>query len=146
MSEVSEKFAKLKSSTGRLRNTTAAQRIARIQALWEATVDRKEDLFKAAHIERGTHDLDMAAELVMLKSEVDFISKNLAKWMKPEKVKNSLATMGKRCEIRRQSRGVVLNMAAYNAPTAESFVPMLAAVKSSTRPFRLMRQMWFKAA
>ncbi|NNC39021.1 MAG: aldehyde dehydrogenase family protein [Hyphomonadaceae bacterium] len=128
MSEISEKFAKLKSSTSRLRNTTAAERTARIQALWEATVDRKDDLIKAAHHERGTHDLDMAAELVMLKSEVDFFKKNLAKWMKPEKIKNSLATMGKKCEIRRQSKGVVLNMAAYNAPTAESFVPMLAAV------------------
>lgn len=128
MSEISDKFTKLRSSSSRLRNTSAAKRVARINALWEATVDRKDDLFKAANNERGTHDLDMAAELVMLKMEVDFFSKNLANWMKPEKVKNSLATMGKRCEIRRQSKGVVLNMAAYNAPTAESFVPMLAAV------------------
>jgi len=127
-SEISEKFATLKSGTSRLRNSTAAERIAKMKALWDATVDRKDDLIKAAHKERGTHDLDMAAELVMLKSEVDFICKNLAKWMKPEKVKNSMATMGKRCEIRRQSKGVVLNMAAYNAPTAESFVPMLASI------------------
>ena len=128
MSDVKTRFDALRAATPRLRNTTAEQRIARMKALWEATAERKEDLFKAAHNERGTHDLDMAAELVMLKSEVDFISKNLAKWMKPEKVKNSLATMGKRCEIRRQSKGVVLNMAAYNAPTAESFIPLLAAV------------------
>ncbi len=128
MSEISEKFAVLKSGTPRLRNTSAAERCARMKSLWDATVERKDDLFKAAHKERGTHDLDMAAELVMLKSEVDYMCKNLAKWMKPEKVKNSLATMGKRCEIRRQSKGVVLNMAAYNAPTAESFVPMLASI------------------
>ncbi len=127
-SEISEKFATLKAGTSRLRNSTAAERIAKMKALWEATVDRKDDLIKAAHTERGTHDLDMAAELVMLKSEVDFMCKNLPKWMKPEKVKNSLATMGKRCEIRRQSKGAVLNMAAYNAPTAESFVPMLASI------------------
>ena len=128
MSEIPEKFATLKSGTPRLRNSSAAERCAKMKALWEATVDCKDDLFKAANAERGTHDLDMAAELVMLKSEVDFMCKNLAKWMKPEKVKNSLATMGKRCEIRRQSKGVVLNMAAYNAPTAESFVPMLASI------------------
>ena len=128
MSDIQTRFQALKSAAPRLRNTTAAQRAAKMTALWEATIDRKDDLFKAAHKERGTHDLDMAAELVMLKTEIDFITKNLAKWMKPEKIKNSLATMGKRCEIRRQSKGVVLNMAAYNAPTAESFVPMLAAV------------------
>ena len=127
-SDIQTRFKALKAATPRLRNTTAAQRVAKMKALWEATVDRKDDLFKAANKERGTHDLDMAAELVMLKSEIDFISKNLAKWMKPEKVKNSLATMGKRCEIRRQSKGVALNMAAYNAPTAESFIPMLASI------------------
>jgi len=101
-SEIAEKFAILKSGTSRLRNSTAAERIAKMKALWEATVDRKDDLIKAAHKERGTHDLDMAAELVMLKSEVDFMCKHLPKWMKPEKVKNSMATMGKRCEIQRR--------------------------------------------
>ena len=48
--------------------------------------------------------------------------------MKPEKVKNSLNTMGKRCEVRRQSKGVVLNLSAYNAPTAECIVPMIPAI------------------
>ncbi len=128
MSDISKQFAKLKSSTARLRNTTAAERASRMNSLWAATLERKEDIFKATHNERGTHDLDVAAELMMLKSEVDFITKHLEKWMKPEKIKNSMATIGKRCEIRRQSKGVVLNMAAYNAPTAESFVPMLAAI------------------
>jgi len=127
-SKIQSGFNALKAATSRLRNSTAAERVAKMNALWEATIDRKDDLIKAAHKERGTHDLDMAAELVMLKSEIDFMSKNLAKWMKPEKVKNSMATMGKRCEIRRQSKGVVLNMAAYNAPTAESFIPMLASI------------------
>lgn len=127
MTDISTRFDALRASTTRLRNTTSAERTARLKALWSATVARKEDLFKATHQERGTHDLDVAAELMMIKTEIDFVTKNLSKWMKPEKVKNSLATMGKRCEIRRQSKGVVLNMAAYNAPTAESFVPLIAA-------------------
>jgi aldehyde dehydrogenase (NAD+) len=127
-SEITTKFSAMRAETGRLRNTTAAERIARMRALWGATLARKEDLFAAGHEERGTHDLDIAAELMMLKTEIDFIAKNLEKWMRPERIKNSLATMGKRCEIRRQSKGVVLNMAAYNAPTAESFFPLFAAV------------------
>lgn len=127
MSEISQKFDALKAATPRLRNSSAAERAEKLKRLWTATAARKEDLFKATHIERGTHDLDVAAELMMIKTEIDFVTKNLAKWMKPEKVKNSMATMGKRCEIRRQSKGVVLNMAAYNAPTAESFVPLIAA-------------------
>ena len=128
MSDISKGFAALQAATPRLRNTTAAERVAKMQALWDGMVARKDDIFAAGNAERGTHNLDVAAELVMIKGELDFISKNLGKWMKAERVKNSLATMGKKCEIRRQSKGVVLNMAAYNAPTAETFVPMFAAM------------------
>lgn len=128
MSDISAIFEALKASKLRLRNSSAAARAAKLKALWLATSKRKEELFEATREERGTHDLDVAAELMMVKSEIDFVAKNVAKWIKPEKVKNSLATMGKRCEIRRQSKGVVLNMAAYNAPTAEALVPAIAAI------------------
>lgn len=128
MTAISDTFDRLAASKLRLRNTTGAERAAKLQALWAATKARTEDLFKATHEERGTHDLDVAAELMMVKSEIDFVAKHVSKWMKPEKIKNSLATMGKRCEIRRQSKGVVLNIAAYNAPTAESIVPAIAAI------------------
>ncbi len=128
MSDIATGFKTLQSSTLRLRNSTASERAQKIKAIWTHTLARKEDLFKAGHKERRSHELDIAAELVMLKAEVDFTVKNLAGWMKPERIKNSLSTMGKTCEIRRQSKGVVLNMAAYNAPTAEAFMPMIAAV------------------
>lgn len=128
MSEIATKFRALKDAKLRLRNSTAAERAAKLRLLWEATVARKQDLFAAGAGERGCHQLDIAAELVMLKGEIDFAMKNVANWMKPEKIKNSLSTIGKRCEIRCQSKGVVLNMAAYNAPTAECFVPLVAVI------------------
>lgn len=128
MSKISKQFDKLKAATPRLRNSTAQERAAKLQAVWDATVARKDDIFAAGHKERGTHDLDIAAELVMVKGEIDYAIKNVEKWMKPERVKNSLNTMGKRCEIWRQSKGVVLNMAAYNAPTAEAIVPIIPAI------------------
>jgi aldehyde dehydrogenase (NAD+) len=130
MSDIKTQFEKLQSSKLKLRNSSAAERAAKLNAIWEATKARKEDLFIATHKERGTHDLDVAAELMMVKSEIDFVAKNTANWMRPEKVRNSMATMGKRCEIRRQSKGVVLNIAAYNAPTAESIVPAVAAISA----------------
>jgi len=108
-SEIKAKFQVLKDAKLKLRNSTATERSARIKALWEATSERQEDLFKAGKEERGLHNLDVAAELMMLKAEAEFTIKNIASWMKPEKVKNSMSTMGKRCEIRRQSKGVVLN-------------------------------------
>ncbi|MEO9633595.1 MAG: aldehyde dehydrogenase family protein [Parasphingorhabdus sp.] len=128
MSEIADKFAKLQSSRQRLRNSSAKERADKLNAIWAGVVERKDDIFVAGNKERGTHDLDIAAELVMIKGEIDFAVKNIAKWMKPEKIKNSLNTMGKRCEIRRQSKGVVLNLSAYNAPTAECLVPAIPAI------------------
>jgi len=128
MSDIATKFHALKASKRRLRNSSAAERAAKLKAIWAATAKRKQALYEASHKERGTHDLDVAAELMMVKGEIDFVAKKVGKWMKPEKVKNSLATMGKRCEILRQSKGVVLNLAAYNAPTAEAIVPAVAAI------------------
>ena len=128
MSEIADKFAKLQSSRERLRNSSASERADKLKAIWAGVLERKDDIFVAGNKERGTHDLDIAAELVMIKGEIDFAVKNIAKWMKPEKIKNSLSTMGKRCEIRRQSKGVVLNLSAYNAPTAECLVPAIPAI------------------
>ena len=128
MSDIQTQFEALRSATSRMRNTTAAERIERIDALTNTMLDRQNDLFEAGHKERGTHDLDIAAELMMIKTEVDYIKKNLAKWMRPQKVKGSMGTFGKKCEIRYQSKGVVLNMSAYNAPTAESLLPAISAL------------------
>ena len=128
MSDIKARFEKLQSSRLKLRNSSTAERIGKLKAIWAGVVERKDDIFAAGHKERGTHDLDIAAELVMIKGEIDFAIKNIAKWMKPEKIKNSLNTMGKRCEIRRQSKGVILNLSAYNAPTAECLVPAIPAI------------------
>ena len=85
MSDIKAQFEKLQSSKLKLRNSTAAERARKLNALWEATKKRKEDLFVATNKERGTHDLDVAAELMMVKSEIDFVAKHVGSWMKPEK-------------------------------------------------------------
>ena len=128
MSNITTQFEKLKSGAVKMRASTAADRNALLKKLWESLVDHQEAIFAAAKKERNSHKLDAAAELVMIKGELDFISKNLKKWMKPKKVPNSLATMGKRCEIRHDPKGVVLNLSAWNAQIAECFIPAIAAI------------------
>ncbi len=128
MSDIQARFQTLQSAAARMRNSAATERADKIMALWSGVQERQKDLFDAGREERGTHDLDIAAELVMIKGEAEFAAKNIAKWMKPVKVKNSLNTMGKTCEIRHQSKGVVLNLSAFNAPTAECIVPMIPAI------------------
>ncbi len=128
MSDIQKRFEALQAATLRLRNSSAEERADKLKAMWTGIVARKEDLFKAGAIERGCHEVDIAAELVMIKGELDHVVKHIASWVKPQKVKGSLSTMGKKCEIRYQSKGVVLNIAAYNAPTAECFNPIIGAI------------------
>ncbi len=128
MNTIKKRFEKLQSGSIRLRATNAAERCAQLKKIWAEIVDRKEEIFAAAKKERNSHIVDAAAELVMIKSEIDFICKNLKKWMKPKKVPNSLATMGKRCELRYDPKGVVLNLSAWNAQIAECFIPAIAAI------------------
>jgi aldehyde dehydrogenase (NAD+) len=75
-------------------------------------------------------DLDVAAQLVMVKSEVDFVAKHVTAWMKPRKVRNSAATLGKKCYILYEPKGVVLNLSTWNAPIAIALVPAIAAMSA----------------
>lgn len=127
-SEIKRRFESLQGATLRLRNSSAAERTAKLKSLWAAIVARQDDLYSAGMEERRVQPIDIAGELMMIKAEVDYTVKNLAKWMKPHRVKNTMMTMGKTCEIRYQSKGVVLNLPAYNAPTAETFIPMISAM------------------
>lgn len=128
MSDLKTRFEALQGATLRLRNSSAEERIKKIKAVWDAIVIRQNDIYAAGAKERRVEPVDLAGELIMLKAEADFISKNLAKWMKPKRVKNTMFTIGKTCEIRLQSKGVVLNFPAYNAPTCEAFLPMFSAI------------------
>ena len=60
-------------------------------------------------------DLDVAAQLVMIKSETDFAVKHVARWMRPRRVRNSAATLGKKCYVLHEPKGVVLNLSTWNA-------------------------------
>ena len=128
MSETAQKFKQLQEGAVQMRQSTAADRNGLLKKLWESLVDHQDAIYDAAKKERNSHKLDAAAELMMIKSEIDFISKNLKKWVKPKKVPNSMATMGKRCEIRYDPKGVVLNLSAWNAQIAECFIPAIAAI------------------
>jgi aldehyde dehydrogenase (NAD+) len=128
MSVIKKRFELLKNTALYLRGTTAKERVEKLNRIWNGIVERKDDLYHAGMIERGVQPVDIAGELIMVKAEIDYTSKHLEKWIKPKRVKNTMFTLGKRCEIRYQSKGVVLNMPAYNAPTAETFVPMISAM------------------
>lgn len=128
MQDLKERFALLRSGSRTLAAANAAQRAQRLRAVLAAVLTNKQRFYDAAHAELKACDLDVAAQLVMVKSEIDFAVKHLARWMKPQRVRNSAATLGKKCYILHEPKGVVLNLSTWNAPVAIALVPAVAAL------------------
>ena len=128
MQNVEARFAGLREGSRALARTSGAERADRLRRMLAAVLAHKKRFYEAAYTELKACDLDVAAQLVMLKSEVDFAAKNIGRWMKPHKIKNSAATFGKRCYILYEPKGVVLNLSTWNAPICIGLVPAVAAI------------------
>jgi aldehyde dehydrogenase (NAD+) len=128
--DVKARFAQLRKGSRTLAATSGAQRADRLKGMLAAVLANKQRFYDAAHTEMRACDLDVAAQLVMVKSEVDFVAKRVSAWMKPRKVRNSAATMGKKCYILHEPKGIVLNLSTWNAPIAIALVPAIAAISA----------------
>jgi aldehyde dehydrogenase (NAD+) len=126
--QITERFEALRANAPVLALGDARSRVEKIQQMIAAVLANKQRFYDAAHAELGAGDLDVAAQLVMLKSEGDFATKNLARWMRPRRVRNSAATLGKKCYIRCEPKGIVLNLSTWNAPVCIGLVPAIAAI------------------
>ena len=128
MDDIKARFAALQAGSHTLAAISGAQRAERLRAILAAVLKNKERFYEAAHAELKACDLDVAAQLVMVKSEIDFVAKRVSAWMRPRRVRNSAATFGKKCYILYEPKGVVLNLSTWNAPIAIALVPAVAAI------------------
>ncbi len=83
MSDIASQFKALQDAAPRMRQTTAKERADRLRSVWNALLERKEDIFKSGYEERRTNDVDVAAELVMIKGELGFYYKKYRKMDAP---------------------------------------------------------------
>lgn len=111
-----------------LAQTSAGQRIGKIQRLVQVMLAHREEIYQAVKLERGLAPIDTDGELLMIKFEADYIAKNLAQWMPDKVVEPSLMTLGKKCYVHYEPKGVVLHLATWNAPYVIGFLPVLGAL------------------
>ncbi len=130
MQDIKARFEELRNGSRTLAQASGAQRAERLRAMLAAVLKNKQRFYDAAHTEMKACDLDVAAQLVMVKSEIDFVAKRVGAWMKPRRVRNSAATLGKKCYILYEPKGVVLNLSTWNAPVAIALVPAVAAISA----------------
>jgi aldehyde dehydrogenase (NAD+) len=128
MQDLPARFAALRERSRTLALSTAAERADRLRRLNSAVLANRKRFYEAAWQELRACDLDVAAQLVMIKSETDFAVKNVARWMRPRRVRNSAATLGKKCYVLHEPKGVVLNLSTWNAPVCIGIVPAIAAI------------------
>lgn len=121
-------FERITALAPQMAQTTAEQRVARIQRLMATTLKYRQEIYETGRLERGLTPPDMDGELVMLKFEAEFIAKNLAAWMTPERAKPSLMTLAKKCYIHYEPKGRVLVLPSWNAPYVIGFLPVFGAL------------------
>ncbi|MFO0691979.1 MAG: aldehyde dehydrogenase family protein [Polyangiales bacterium] len=91
--------------------------------------EHEDEILAALHADLGKPRLEaFAAELATTKHEAEFLLKNVAEWMKPERVPTPMTIQPGRSEIRRDPLGVVLVIAPWNYPFQLAVVPMLGAL------------------
>jgi len=128
MQNIEEAFAKLAARAPELARRPAAQRVARLKALWDAVMAAKEQIYAAAKTELGCSPHDANGQLLIVKADIDFITRHLGEWVHPEAVPNSMMMLGKKAWIQYEAKGVVLNLSTWNAPIAIGLVPAIAAI------------------
>ena len=121
-------FDRVAAQAPALVQTSAEQRIAKIQRLLKVTLAHREEIYAAVKEERGLTPPDVEGELVMLKFEADFIAKNLKDWMTPKTAGASLMTLGKKCYVRYEPKGMVLILPSWNAPYVIGLLPAFGAI------------------
>lgn len=111
-----------------LAQTDAGQRIAMIQRLVQVMLAHRDEIYQAVKQERGLAPIDTDGELLMVKFEAEYIAKHLAQWMPDKVVEPSLMTLGKKCYVHYEPKGVVLHLATWNAPYVIGFLPVIGAL------------------
>ncbi len=127
-SAVRATFERVAALAPALAQTTAEQRIEKIRRLVQVMLAHRDEIYQAVRLERGLAPIDTDGELLMVKFEAEHIAANLKQWMPDKPVDPSLMTLGKRCYVHYEPKGVVLHLATWNAPYVIGFLPVLGAL------------------
>lgn len=113
----------------RLRQSTWQERVAKIRKLREAVIARTEDWYRAAQADFGkpAGEVDLA-EILPVCLEANDAIRNLKKWMKPQRVRPTLLTLGTRSHVQYVPRGRCLIIGPFNYPVNLTLGPLVSAI------------------
>lgn len=122
MNDFQASFDRLQGRATMLARTTAAERVEKIQRLYQALYDLRGDIGEAGRKEIGQ---DGRGQLLMVKPAVVDAVKHLADWMKPEEAEPNDKFAGRRGYVHYEPKGVILHLSTWNAPVLISLGPVI---------------------
>ncbi|MDB4787402.1 aldehyde dehydrogenase family protein [Flavobacteriales bacterium] len=91
-------------------------------------------LLEALHQDLGKSESEARlTEYFPIRKEIQYVLKNLADWMRPDRRVTPLQLLGTRSEIVVQPKGVVLVIAPWNFPLLLTIKPVIAALAAGNR-------------
>ena len=113
----------------RWRESTAAERLARIRRLRDAILSRREAIYAAFEQDYRKPPAEVeASELLPVMEEIRHVLGRLKRWMKPRKVWPTNTMLGTTARVQYQPRGRVLIIAPWNYPLSLSLGPLVSAL------------------
>jgi aldehyde dehydrogenase (NAD+) len=113
----------------KLRQSTAAERHAKLEKLLAAILARQDAIQEAARLDLGKHPTETSiTEVLPLVGELKHALAHLKRWMKPHRISATLATLGTRSRVLYQPKGRCLIISPWNYPLSLALGPLVSAV------------------
>jgi aldehyde dehydrogenase (NAD+) len=113
----------------KLRQSSAAERRAKLGKLLDAILARRDAILEAAHKDLGKHPTETnLTEVLPLVGELKHSRSNLRRWMRPHPVGPTLATLGTSSRVVYQPKGRCLIISPWNYPLSLALGPLVSAV------------------
>lgn len=133
MHKQQERYVNIRNNQRKQSQNLAAQsshqRIQALNQLKNLLVENEESFLATLKADLNKPPVEAyASEIGVLLNEIDFIQKNLDKWLKSKKHRRLLITGFERVEISRRSYGSILVLAPWNYPLQLALMPVVGAL------------------
>lgn len=104
-------------------------RVEQLKRLLNAINAHEQDILQALNDDLGKPAPEAyTTEVSILKSEINFVLKNLKKWSKPKKVPTSLAIGVGDCRVEPHPKGCVFIISPFNYPIHLALMPLIGVI------------------
>lgn len=129
LDEIERIYDKQQAARAAVAARTASERIAKIRALHDALLARRDEIRAAlwADYRKPAAEVDLS-EIYPVVAEARHAMRRLRRWMAPRRVAAPIALIGSRSRIVHEPKGVVLIISPWNFPINLTFGPLVSAI------------------